>query len=63
MEGSSGWSVGGEMRIFICSPYAGEVERNVQMARKLCRKAIEVGHESFAPTSIKTPLSCVQNTT
>ncbi len=36
-------------RIFICSPYAGDVENNVEAARKLCRKAIEAGHAPFAP--------------
>jgi hypothetical protein len=36
-------------RIFICSPYAGDVERNVETARKLCRKAIKAGHAPFAP--------------
>ena len=35
--------------IFICSPYAGDVERNVEVARKMCRKAIEAGHAPFAP--------------
>lgn len=36
-------------KVFICSPYAGDVERNVEAARKLCRKAIEAGHAPFAP--------------
>ncbi len=36
-------------RIFICSPYAGDVENNVGMARKMCRKAIEAGYAPFAP--------------
>jgi len=36
-------------RVFICSPYAGAVEENVELARKLCRKAIEAGHAPFAP--------------
>ncbi len=36
-------------RIFICSPYAGDVEANMELARKLCRKAIEAGYAPFAP--------------
>ena len=36
-------------RIFVCSPYSGEVERNVAIARRLCRVVIEAGHSPMAP--------------
>lgn len=31
----------GYKRVYICSPYAGEVERNVALCRQYCRYAIE----------------------
>lgn len=36
-------------KVFICSPYAGDVERNVAMAEILCRLAIDDGVVPFAP--------------
>ena len=36
-------------RIFICSPYAGDVETNVAVAQVLCRMVMEAGHAPFAP--------------
>ncbi|MGL4208559.1 MAG: hypothetical protein ACRCTY_04150 [Candidatus Adiutrix sp.] len=36
-------------RIFVCSPYAGNIAVNVELARMLCRKAIADGHAPFAP--------------
>jgi hypothetical protein len=36
-------------RVFICSPFAGEIERNVEIAKKLCRMAMEQGYAPFAP--------------
>jgi hypothetical protein len=42
------------MRVFICSPYRGDVERNVLVAEKLCRKAIREGHAPFAPHLLYT---------
>ena len=35
--------------IFICSPYRGDVEANVQKARSYCRFAIRRGCIPFAP--------------
>ena len=35
--------------IFICSPYAGQVEANLQVARTLCRAAIDQGYAPIAP--------------
>lgn len=35
--------------VFICSPYAGDVEKNKRLARHLCRKAIESGFAPYAP--------------
>nr|VFK50217.1 MAG: hypothetical protein BECKTC1821D_GA0114238_10948 [Candidatus Kentron sp. TC] len=36
-------------RIFICSPYAGDIENNAALARALCAKAIDEGFAPFAP--------------
>ena len=36
-------------RVFICSRFAGETEKNIATARKLCRKAVERGFAPFAP--------------
>ena len=36
-------------RVFICSPYSGDIERNCVIARALCRKATERGIAPFAP--------------
>jgi len=41
-------------RIFICSRYAGDVTRNVTVAERLCRKAVERGHAPFAPHLLYT---------
>lgn len=38
-----------EKRVFICSRYAGDVERNVLTAVALCRTAIEASCAPFAP--------------
>ena len=35
--------------IFICSPYAGDVELNTNRARRYCRFAHSRGHLPFAP--------------
>lgn len=37
-----------DMLIYICSPYAGDVERNTQKAINYCRKAIEEGYTPLA---------------
>lgn len=36
-------------RVFICSRFAGDVDRNIETARKLCRWAVEQGCAPFAP--------------
>ena len=36
-------------RVFICSPFAGDIERNVEVAKKLCRMAMDQGYAPFAP--------------
>ena len=36
-------------KIFICSPFAGEIDRNVRIAKKLCRMVMEAGYAPFAP--------------
>jgi hypothetical protein len=36
-------------RIFICSPYAGDIEHNLQYARAGCGEAVANGLAPFAP--------------
>ena len=43
-------------RVFICSRYVGDIERNVRIAIALCRMAIEAGYAPFAPHLIYTRL-------
>lgn len=35
--------------VFICSPYAGDVEANTRRARRYCRFAMEQGYVPIAP--------------
>lgn len=35
--------------IYVASPYAGEVEKNMEFAKKACRFCVEQGHAFFAP--------------
>ena len=35
--------------VFICSPFAGDIENNVKAARRYCRFAVEIGYIPFAP--------------
>jgi hypothetical protein len=35
--------------VFICSPFAGEVKRNLENARRYCRFAVDRGAIPFAP--------------
>lgn len=35
--------------VFICSPYRGDIQRNVEIARKMCRLAVLEGMNPFAP--------------
>lgn len=35
--------------VYICSPYSGEVEKNVVAARRYCRFAVNQGYIPFAP--------------
>ena len=35
--------------IYVASPYAGDVERNVEYAKQACRTVTESGHAFFAP--------------
>ena len=41
-------------RIFICSRYVGDIERNVKTALALCRMAVEAGYAPFAPHLLYT---------
>lgn len=36
-------------RVFICSPYSGDVEANVAIAQRMMRLALEMGYAPFAP--------------
>ena len=36
-------------RIFVCSPYAGDVEFNELVAETLCHQVVKMGHAPFAP--------------
>lgn len=36
--------------VYICSPYAGDVERNTAAARRYSRFAVEAGYIPIAPT-------------
>ncbi|WP_313180817.1 DUF7768 domain-containing protein [Lacrimispora sp.] len=35
--------------IYVASPYAGDIEKNTEFARKACRYVLEQGHAFFAP--------------
>ena len=35
--------------IYVASPYAGDVEKNVEYAKQACRAVMESGHAFFAP--------------
>ena len=36
-------------RVFVCSRYAGDIEHNTEIAKRLCRGVILTGHAPFAP--------------
>lgn len=35
--------------VFICSPYAGDIQKNVNLAREYCRFAVDKGYLPIAP--------------
>ena len=35
--------------IYVASPYAGDMERNVEYAKQACRTVMECGHAFIAP--------------
>jgi hypothetical protein len=37
------------MKVFICSPFAGDTVRNILAAQGYCRKAVAEGHVPMAP--------------
>lgn len=37
------------MKVFICSPFAGDTVRNIQAAQSYCRKAVAEGYMPIAP--------------
>lgn len=36
-------------RVFVCSPYRGDVGANVERARRACRAVVAAGHAPLAP--------------
>lgn len=40
--------------VYICSPYAGDVEGNVRIARVLCAVAVDFGYAPLAPHLLLT---------
>ena len=36
-------------KIFVCSPYSGDIEENTRKAEEYCKHVIEQGHAPFAP--------------
>lgn len=44
------------MRIFVCSPYRGDIELNTQQAKKYVRDVICKGHTPFAPHLLYTQI-------
>lgn len=43
-------------RVFVCSPYAGDIEGNTQRAIEYCRREIEAGNVPFAPHLLFTQI-------
>lgn len=41
--------------IYVASPYAGDVERNVEYAKQACRTVMESGHAFLAPHLMVPP--------
>ena len=39
----------GRRQVYICSPYAGDTERNIANALRFCRFAIDRGYDPIAP--------------
>lgn len=39
----------GRKRIFVCSPLAGAIGSNTQLAKELCKAVVDAGHAAFAP--------------
>jgi hypothetical protein len=39
----------GRRRVFVCSPLAGAIVPNTQLAKELCKAVVDAGHAAFAP--------------
>lgn len=37
------------MLIYVASPFAGDIKKNVELARNVCRYVMQCGHAFFAP--------------
>jgi len=42
------------LRVFVCSPLRGDLEKNIALAKRLCQKVVQKGHASFAPHAFYT---------
>lgn len=42
------------MRVFVCSPYRGDIEENMKRARRYVEQVICQGHTPFAPHLLYT---------
>lgn len=44
--------------IYVASPYAGDVQKNTEFAKRACRHVMEQGHAFFAPHLLYSSLLC-----
>lgn len=44
--------------IYVASPYAGDIQKNTQFAKRACRHVMEQGHAFFAPHLLYPSLLC-----
>ena len=44
--------------IYVASPYAGDVQKNTEFAKRACRHVMEQGHAFFAPHLLYPSLLC-----
>ena len=35
--------------VFVCSPYRGDTEKNLRLARRVCRRVVEDGYAVICP--------------
>ena len=44
--------------IYVASPYAGDIQKNTEFAKRACRHVMEQGHAFFAPHLLYPSLLC-----